>query len=199
MKISAKSGGNPAPEGTHTARCYMVVDLGTQVTEWKGKPKSSRKLLLAFELPEETMVFDEKEGPRPFSVYGRFTASLHEKGVLRPLLESWRGRAFTPEELAGFDVKCLVGIPAMLSIVHKDGYANISSISKLPKGMQCPPAINHAVYFSLDEGEYDAEVFARLSDKLKETISRSPEWSKAAGVEYSEPKDDEDDSEQIPF
>ena len=66
--------------------------------------------------------------------------SLSEKANLRKDLESWRGKAFTAEELKGFDIEKLIGVNAMASIIHNQSgdrtYANISSISKLMKGLQ---------------------------------------------------------------
>jgi hypothetical protein len=97
VRVSEGTVGTPAPEGTHTARCFAVIDLGTQTSEWQGQQVSKRKVLLGFELPDELHTFDEKEGPKPFSIWSRFTASLHPKGQLRPMLEAWRGRAFTKE------------------------------------------------------------------------------------------------------
>jgi len=71
-----------------------------------------------------------------------FNATLGEKSTLRAFVESWRGRAFTPEELEGFDLEKLVGAPAYIQVVQvKKGenvYANVKSIMRLPKGMAAP-------------------------------------------------------------
>jgi hypothetical protein len=36
------------------------------------------------------------------------TVSLASNGNLKPLLESWRGKKFTKEELVGFDLKTIL-------------------------------------------------------------------------------------------
>lgn len=54
----------PAPEGNHPARCLSLIDLGTQKSTFQGKEKALRKVLITFELPEETHVFKEGEAPQ---------------------------------------------------------------------------------------------------------------------------------------
>lgn len=208
MKLTEGSSGpsNPAPEGTHVARCFAVIDLGTQRSEYKGQLKSKRKLLLGFELPEELHTFREEDGPQPFSVWNRYTASLSEKSALRPALEGWRGRAFTPDELRGFETKNLVGQPCMLSVIHHNGYANIATIAKLPKSVVCPAAVNKPVYLSLEPGEFSDAVFDSLSERLQSTIAASPEFGalrsgkqEPSGPKHNEPQIPADEEDDIPF
>lgn len=113
-----------------------VIDLGMVVTEWQGKKRESHKCLLTFEI-DETVVREDIE--QRMIVSRRFTASLNEKAALRAFLEGWRGKTFTDEELAGFDLDKIVGTNAILSLVHNstDGktYCNIDSAAALLKGM----------------------------------------------------------------
>lgn len=67
------------PEGTHVGRCYAVVDLGTHHEEWKGKPKTRRKVILSFEFPSQMHVFKEEEGEQPMGRSKTFTNSLGRK------------------------------------------------------------------------------------------------------------------------
>src|SRR5688572_23018431 len=84
------------------------------------------------------------ENGKPFLVRRRYTCSLHEKAALRGDLESWRGRAFTDQELQAFDLESLLGVNCLLNILHEcrngSTYANVSSIMRLPKGMPAPTA-----------------------------------------------------------
>ncbi len=170
----------PPPAGNHAAICFRFIDLGTQLIESKmyGN-KEQRTVLISWELPAEHM-----EDGKPFTVSRRYNWSMHEKSMLRHDLESWRGRAFTNEDFAGpnrFNVKNIIGAPCMINIVHnqKDGstYGNIAGVTPLPKGMPKPVAINPQVYFSLEPPFFIADVLEGLSDKLKETIRKSPEYS----------------------
>jgi hypothetical protein len=50
MGLTARSTGGgsfkPMPAGMHLARCYRVIDLGTQKVEWKGSTKLQAKVLV---------------------------------------------------------------------------------------------------------------------------------------------------------
>jgi hypothetical protein len=164
-----------APAGTFAARCYRFVDLGTQPKEYMGTTSYKRMVGISWELPDELM----KDG-RPFSIYQKYVWSMSEKATLRKHLESWRGVKFTDADFGdtGFDTRKLIGVPCMLSIVHATKgdktYANIGSVSKVMKGYDVPAAINETLYFSLDT--FEQSVFDKLSQGMKETIMRSPEY-----------------------
>src|SRR3990167_3937268 len=139
MQLPRNEGGSfvPPPAGTHIAICTRFIDLGTQESEWQGKAKKAHKVILTWELCNEAM-----EDGRPFTISKRYTWSTHEKATLRHDLEGWRGKAFTDDDIYGakpFDIRNVLGKPCMLSLVHdaKEGttYANISSVSGLPRGM----------------------------------------------------------------
>lgn len=123
---------DPAPEGTHRAVCVDIVDKGrVPNTHPKAKPGSTVwKAYMVFEIEAK-----REDGER-FLVFYNFTVSLAEKAKLRPFLERWRGRKFTPEELAGFRLEVLVGVPAILEIEHQEAkngkvYANIAFARRL--------------------------------------------------------------------
>lgn len=153
ITVSASSSGpkkEPVPAGTHQAVCYGVVAIGTQPsTQFTPRPK----VLLVFELPNERMNIQGKDVAR--SLTKRYTLSLNEKSSLFKDLQSWRGRPFTPAELAGFDVSKLIGANCFLSVIHQERagsmYANISGISGLPKGMRPVTSENPPMYFNLIE------------------------------------------------
>lgn len=118
----------PAPSGAHMAVCVDLVDLGVV----KSAFGEARKIRVYWQIEE----VDDETG-RPFIVSNMYTPSLNEKANLRKHLESWRGRAFTPEELKGFDLEKLLGANCQLNVIHvvKDGttYANIAAIMPPPK------------------------------------------------------------------
>jgi hypothetical protein len=165
------------PAGTYPARCYRVIDLGTQKVSWQGTESPSKKLLLQWEVldPDARM----SDG-RPFAISKRYTASLNEKAALRKDLESWRGKAFAPEELRGFDVSKLLGQPCLLSVIHveKNGrtYANISALMRAPKGMAVPEAVNELLAWDFDRPDWNA--FEKFTPQLQETLEATPEWAK---------------------
>jgi hypothetical protein len=125
----------PAPEGTHQAVCVDVIDKGMLPNKFK-EGALQRKVDIAWEIDEV------RDDGKRFVVYKRYTLSLNEKANLRHDLESWRGRAFTFDELAGFDVETVKAANCLVNIQHKksqDGsrtYANVISIAPLIKGMK---------------------------------------------------------------
>ncbi len=165
----------PPEAGTFTARCASLIDLGTQATEWEGKAKTAHKVLLSFEITDSE---NRRADSSPHLLSKRFTASLHAKAGLRKFLESWRGRPFTPEELAGFDLKNILGLHCLIGVVHENKgdktYANISSVMKLPKGMPAGAAELNPVAFDLAAPDW--QVFAGLSSRLQGQIADSPEY-----------------------
>jgi hypothetical protein len=164
------------PVGTHLGICIKVIDLGTQDGEYQGRPTSKRQVLITFELPNELMT-GENEG-KPFIASKFYTASLSEKANLRHDLENWRGRAFTAQELNGFDSKNILGKPCLLSLTETEKKkVRITGIMAVPKGTNIPPAVNQLTHFSLDE--FDANTFESISDGIKKIIMLSPEYKRA--------------------
>lgn len=186
---SDKGGGfDPIPEGLHYAICTAVYDLGTQFSEKFGK--SSRKVLIQWELPEERIDI-EKDGEKlnlPRATSKQYTLSLHEKALLRKDLESWRGRSFTEKELAGFDILVLAGIPCMLQIIHKKKdakvYANIVTITPVPKGMPKKQPENPIRTFSIDDDKCMPE---GMPEWIQNIIKESEEYR---DKEYCSSNDD---------
>ncbi len=187
MAFMVKAGGNsdPVPEGTYTATCYGIYDLGTHYDERYSK--NVHKVLVCWELPSIRIEVERDGKPLdlPRAISQRYTASLSPKANLRRDLESWRGKAFTADELAGFDIKNLIGAPCLVQVVHKpktDGsgvWANVNSIMKVPQEMPKPDQENPSAFFSFEEG---TDLPERCPDWVKEIIEASQEWREAHGV-----------------
>jgi hypothetical protein len=164
MGLIARDGGgkafDPVPEGTFNAVCYSVIDLGTRLDDGGGGkwvPKKKHEIQISWEIPSERILL-EKNGQTvdlPRSVHKTYTLSLHEKAVLRKELQTWRGRAFTKEELSGFDIKNLLGKSCLLQIIHsKKGditYANVSAVIAYPKGTEPLKLENPEKFYSLED------------------------------------------------
>lgn len=188
MIVKSKGEFQNPPAGMHIARCISLIDLGTQTTQWQNETKHARKVRVTFELPEAQM-----DDGRPFTTSRRYTLSLSKKSALRRDLVSWRGREFTKEEEAGFELKNVIGAPAMLNLVEDGEYVNVSTIAPVPKKLKAPKQVNPSLYFSLDPGEFDAKVLATLSDGTRETITKSPEYQALVAGEKQPPADHDAD------
>lgn len=166
----------PPPAGMHVARCYRLIDLGTQPKSYQGKPTGeARKIMASWELLGDERMDDGK----PFTISKSWFLSMHEKASLRKDLESWRGKPFTAEEEHSFDVSKLLGAYCLLNVVQEAGadgntYTQIKAITPLIKGMPKPDPVNDNFIFDADEP--DMAAFEKFSDKMKETISSSREW-----------------------
>ena len=192
MSLVAKSesSGNfiPVPTGMHLARCYRIVDLGTQKSEYMGNVKQLHKMMLQFEVHGEDAEGNPTNTAKgdPMTVSKNFTVTLAEKSTLRKDLQSWRGRDFTPDELRGFELKNVLGQWAMITVVETENngntYTNISNINPVPAAIKkngLPEGKNELKIFSIDEPDMD--LFESFSDNLKNKIRQSPEWDRLYG------------------
>ncbi len=192
MSLIAKenSGANiePIAPGVYVAVCYGLIDLGTHLNPLFGN--EAHKVLVQWEIPEVRGDFD-RDGQKvslPRAISKRYTLSLSEKANLRRDLESWRGRKFTAQELAGFDLRNLLGAACQLQIVHetnKEGrtFGTIAAIMALPKGMPKPAPENPQAFFSFEEAGANPVLPAGVPEWITKIITESNEWRKthAAG------------------
>lgn len=134
-------------EGIFDGVCSKIIDLGTQYNE--TFKNSAHKIRIFWEIVGETIEINGEQMPRLVSK--EFTLSLNEKSKLRQALQSWRGKAFTAEELQGFDLRKVLGVGCQLQIIHKEGsngttYANVETILALPVGGAFrPPGRSHGL------------------------------------------------------
>jgi len=209
MAILASTNGGtnyePIASGSYPARCYSMVHLGTIEENILGTVKKLNKVRITWELPTELKVFKEENGEQPHVLSKEFTLSLHEKSTLRSFLKNWRGKDFTEEEAKSFDVEKLIGAPCMLNITHKkskDGtrtYAEIGSISTLPKGLPCPPQITDSYIWTYEN--FDLEKFNKLPDYLKAKMVNSEEYkiSVTGGQEHQIHDSKVVEEDEVPF
>ena len=171
----------PPPAGMHVARCYRLIDLGTQPKSYQGKPTGeARKIMASWEFLGE----DRMDDGKPFTMSKSWFLSMHEKAALRKDLESWRGKPFTPEEECSFDVSKLLGAYCLINVIQEPGqdgtpYAKIGAITPMMKGMARPEPVNKNMIFDADEP--DMELYGTFSEKIKEIISGCREWRARRG------------------
>lgn len=208
--LASDSGGKDfkkVPPGCHFAICNMVVDLGVQSTTYMGESKQQHKVYLRWEVPDERVTYtkDDKEVEGPCSIGQVYTLSLSEKAKLRQILQDWRGKLFTPEELKGFDITQVAGKCCQITVQHKPGadgtmYANVTSVMGVSKDQRerakAAKSEVGVLVFSIDES--DDETYERLPKWIKEKLQDriKPPSVKAATANASSNDDLDDD---IPF
>jgi hypothetical protein len=209
-KATTTKKSKPIEPGMYSATCYAAIDRGTHHDERFDKDK--REVTFIFEVPDERIDI-EKDGVSkslPRAISKTYTISLHEKSKLRQELQAWRGRPFTGEELAGFELKNVVGKPCFLNLVPSacGQYTNIGGINPLPRGMEAPAQENPSVFFSFDECQDDIEPqwpegmpqwlidIAKESDEYRSIIEGGePEVTETKDV----PAVSDEDSSNMPF
>lgn len=196
MALMAKERGGaeiePVPAGVHVATCFGLVDLGIHANAVFGGEQ--HKILVQWELPEVRAEF-ERDGAKvnqPRAISKRYTLSLSEKANLRRDLESWRGRKFTAPELAGFDLRALLGATCQLQIVHETSkenrtYATIAAIMALPKGTPKPKPENPHSFFSFEEAGDKLVMPVGLPEWITKIIMESREWRERGATKTTPP------------
>lgn len=209
-------GGNfeRCPPGMHLARCYRIIDLGTQKSEYMGQTKYLHKVMLGWEIHgtddagQPLLMKDQ----RPFAIFKNYTLSWSEKANLRLDLQSWRGRPFSQEEMQKFDLKNVLGAFCMLNIIERPGktdgkmYTNVDGVTPVPsiiKQNGLPQGVNKTELFNLTDP--DMTMFETFSDNLKAKIKSSPEWQKlerqmsGGSAPAAAPAAAADEDDDIPF
>lgn len=205
--IARDSGGKnfpPTDAGLHKAILYAIYDIGTQKNIKYNS--ESRKVILVWEFPI-LRINIEKEGEEtknlPRVISNTYTLSLGEKANLRHILETWRGKTFTTDELDGFDLKNVLGKSCQIQVVHKtEGektYANIGGIVQAPADFKLE-AENPLVLFSIDD---DDKIPENTPKWIVKKIEESKEWRmKEAGVyedTNQETTTEDESSSDLPF
>jgi hypothetical protein len=193
------------PAGSHLARCYRIIDLGSQKTEYMGESKVQRKIMIGWELfgdDDNGQPLQTDDG-KPMAIFKNYTLSWSENATLRKDLQSWRNKPWTDAEARRFDLKTILNGYCMLNVIHREvngkTYANVATISPVPsliKQAGLPKPINANQVFTL--AEPDMVLFETFGKGLKEKIMNSPEWTMYAG---RAPKSSglEDMADDVPF
>ena len=186
------------PAGTHLARFYRIVDLGTQRSTWNGQDKFLRKMMVRLEVHGEDeqgnpLVTDEGE---PLSLFKNYTHSMAENSNLRKDIQSWLGHKLRDDhEARKFNIGSILGEWCMVNVVHDTGndgkvYANVNSITPVPpiiKKGGYPNPHNPVSVFRLAKPDWD--LFDTFSKGLKAKIESSPEYKLVAKTRPEAPQE----------
>ena len=180
---SAATSYETCPMGTHAARCVGVIELGVQKNFFYNPKEDApekeyvKKLMIQFEINE--LIQDG----RPFVVSWDGANTLGKGSNLLEMLNAWRGKNFTPEELKRFEYKNILDKPCVVAVVHGKPnakgniWARVKTASAPMKGVTLPERQNDLVDFGIDE--IGSEVFTKLPNFIKDTI-----WKSQEGIEY---------------
>lgn len=171
--------------GMHPAVCDMMVDLGLQEQKSQLYGDSVKhQVYIRWQIPGERLEY-EKDGQKiegPMTIGAYYTLSLSEKANLRKVLQGWRGKEFTAEEAAKFDISAVLGKPCTLNVIHKTGgdgkvRARIDSVGPLIRGLPTPQLEGDAILY--DGGEEQSPVWDKLRPWMQETIKKQVNQNEA--------------------
>jgi len=179
MSLTIKTEGDfeKLSPGLYSGTCYRIIDMGTTEQEYEGVTSKKKRVHITFEVNKSLDIdgqeLQEHEGNptkmndgKPFVVSKIYTASLFESAALRKDLVSWRGRQFSEEELAGFNIDKLLGCTANVEVgLTKGGNPKIVGLYKPDGGVQKVPTVNATSGFDLDV--YCQEWTGQMSDESK--------------------------------
>lgn len=176
--------------GSYLARCYRMIDIGTQPQTYQGKPSApKRKVLVYFELLEdENGEKVEMSDGRPFSVMNRYTLSTHKSSILRKHIDAWRGKALSDEEAKSFNIVVLLDKYCRVDVSVDDSgdrtWVNVTNVTRSKK-KEKPAGVNDTFWWSVEEPDMDA--FNEFPEWLQNKIGESQEWQEQlAGMKQGE-------------
>jgi len=200
-KITASQGESTrtkVTQGSHDAMLIRVIDLGTQTPPPTSQfPDPKRQIELVYEVLDQTMEYNGET--KPMLVYERVSPYVSYKvdkiTNYHKKVNALTGKTLTHDEAKVVDYASLLGNVYTVQIEHKGEYENIQSMTKATKKTQESYAeyIPHNEMFVFSLEEFNADVFAKLHEKKREVIAKSPEYKSA--IESADEKEVDD----LPF
>lgn len=200
MKMSQGGGDfELAPEGTHNARYYSVIDIGLQKGEYKGEVKENFQAIAGIELVDTAM-----EDGRPFVMSKFYTLSLDTRSNLYKDIKGMVGKQIDKvvEKVNEEGLKLLLDRPCQVVVAHeeKNGKerAVITVILPAPKGKNSVAPLKNAIeYFDMDDPNWEA--FGRLPEWKAKFIDKSKcALADMANNQDQQPQNDDPDDD-IPW
>ncbi|MCC7514509.1 MAG: hypothetical protein IT212_07435 [Bacteroidia bacterium] len=200
--------------GKHVVRNFGVIDIGTQMESFEGKPpKPTPKVILMFEFPKVLHVFDEKVGPEPLQVFSEYSFIASDRSKLCKVLKAWGRLEMSPKQL---NLKPYLGKYCEVEIEHKPKrddpsiiYSNIAdngrSVFPVTESIDDPQqegkviqlidpatripygckAYNANVWFDMDN--FTWEQFKSLPKFIQDKIRKSREFPEKVATHGAEP------------
>lgn len=178
-------------EGMVNAKCYAVIDKGSQENERKGVKKMQRQIQLSFET-DQMWEFGDR-GTLPLTIHKNYSFFITDNSNLQKDLTSRLGK----QQTSKFNVFDLVGMTAELMVLHnvsKNGktYPKIVAVKPWKKDWDL---INPIVMFTLDD--FNEDEFLKIPERLRAYIQTSPEYNKALWIDQDEKPEEETIKEKV--
>jgi hypothetical protein len=176
-------------DGSYPARVLYVIDLGRQIVSTPQGEKVTNQVSIGFQVFEDEV---------PHTLSRRFTASLHKKASLKPVVEAITGKSI--EDLPEFSLIELLGHPCLVQTQQQTftsqttgdevTYVKLAHVVRPPKGMAVPGLTEDPFFFSIKTR--DPAIFeGRLTTYQQALVQKSLDWQQTS--------EDKDFDDEIPF
>lgn len=122
------------PEGSYQACITRAYYCGTHANKFDPKNPPQKKIVFAFELDEPLT-----DGSGNHVMSTTVTFSLNEKSGLTKLLKPVMGSSYPDKPGQNLDINSLIDMRVMVGVTHSVNgdktYANISGLTRVPRGM----------------------------------------------------------------
>lgn len=189
LRNKVKPGVPQMDPGTYIGICVGVYAIGEQESTFNDKTRYAEQIIFTFEFPSETVEVDGEQKPRQLS--RTFTAATGERGNLRKILKTWRGKDFaSADDMADYELTERLGKSALIQVIqNENGYSNIESVIPLPAGMPDPKTDTQLLSFDVEN--WDDAVFEILPEWIQQKIKNSTQWKELHApdtvVDFPEP------------
>lgn len=175
----------PLTQKMHHAVTFLLVDIGTQLNQ--HFQTYSKELVIGWEVPSERYTWEDKDTgektERAKMITRRFTASLARSSHLKAILETWRNKPFSEDELKNFDLSTILGINGYIQVMHKPTkrggiFPEVSAVMPLPPGTATLKPEREIIQFHMST---DTVIPENMPNWIKKRILASPEWLQISG------------------
>jgi hypothetical protein len=173
--------------GIQPARCYAIIDLGTQPGSFKGQPTDpSLQIMFLWELTKFMNVPEDKtKKPWPCTIKQQYAFSAGAKAKFPDVLKAWGKLSKRPEKIGVQLLKNYLGAPCMITVEHsEDGqWANVGSKGRgvspfMKENFAVPELHNKPIFFNMDEFSWDK--FKELPEFVQKIVRNSLEFPSIA-------------------
>ena len=191
---STASNIEPVPAGLQAAILTGLYDLGWQYNE--KFDKNSKKVVFRFEFPLLPHLKGKtKEGVEfdlPRVLNKQLTNSLHEKAVMRLMIQSWIGRPLTAAEVKdGLDLTKLLNRSCTVQVMHTqkpDGSIRADFTTVIPYQGQKLTTATKPLLFSVSQLKTAAELDTLgLPEWIVKIVKEGDAYKKLAGKASAAP------------
>lgn len=172
------------PEGSFQASLIRVYYCGTHANKFNPDSYPQKKIAFVFELDEP-----RSDGSGNFILSTTVTFSLNEKSGLTKLLKPVMGSSYPDKPGQNLDITTLLDMRVMVTVGHttrgEKTYANILSLSRVPRGMVPFHPSSDSFVWSYDDPE-DHRVPEWIRKFAAECIELNPSAAPAAKPQASQ-------------